>query len=59
MKASNGYFDTKKKEYTKSKFLEAQDLAKLSKSDWSLEDIKVRTEKIYERLHAFFKEYAV
>ncbi|BEG57400.1 DUF262 domain-containing protein [Helicobacter sp. NHP21005] len=59
IKASNGYFDAKKPKYAKSKFLEAQDLAKLAKSDWLLEDIKARTEEIYQRLYAFFKEYAV
>ncbi|WP_269431181.1 DUF262 domain-containing protein [Helicobacter heilmannii] len=59
IKASNGYFDAKKSKYAKSKFLEAQDLAKLAKSDWLLEDIKARTEEIYQRLYAFFKEYAV
>ncbi|WP_163564178.1 DUF262 domain-containing protein [Helicobacter suis] len=59
IKASNGYFDAKKNQYAKSKFLEAKDLAKLSKSNWSLEDIKARTEEIYKRLYAFFKEYAV
>ncbi|WP_267891347.1 DUF262 domain-containing protein [Helicobacter bizzozeronii] len=59
IKASNGYFDAKKAKYAKSKFLEAQDLAKFPKSDWLLEDIKARTEEIYQRLYAFFKEYAV
>ncbi|WP_120948464.1 DUF262 domain-containing protein [Helicobacter mehlei] len=59
IKASNGYFDAKKSKYAKSKFLEAQDLAKFPKSDWLLEDIKARTEEIYQRLYAFFKEYAV
>ncbi|BDQ28879.1 hypothetical protein ASB7_07160 [Helicobacter ailurogastricus] len=59
IKASNGYFDAKKPKYAKSKFLEAQDLAKFPKSDWLLEDIKARTEEIYQRLYAFFKEYAV
>ncbi len=59
IKASNGYFDAKKPKYAKSKFLEAQDLAKLAKSDWLLEDIRERTEEIYQRLYAFFKEHAV
>ncbi len=59
IKASNGYFDDKKAQYAKSKFLEAQDLAKLPQSDWLQTDIEARTEEIYTRLHAFFKQYAI
>ncbi|WP_104751287.1 DUF262 domain-containing protein [Helicobacter salomonis] len=58
IKASNGYFEAKKAKYAKSQFLEAQELAKLTKSDWSLKDIKERTEEIYRYLYVFFKECA-
>lgn len=54
--ASNKYFDDKKEEYKKSKFLEAQDLANYPKDDWLKEDIEKRGEEIYQRLFNFFKE---
>ena len=56
IQASNDYFDNKKERYAKSKFLEAQELAKYPKSDWLKEDIEKRRDRIYERLLAFFKE---
>lgn len=56
IKASNGYFDDKKVEYEKSKFLEAQDLAKYPKNDWLKEDIEARNGEIYQRLKAFFEK---
>ncbi|TLD80876.1 DUF262 domain-containing protein [Helicobacter sp. MIT 05-5293] len=56
IKASNGYFDDKKEEYKKSRFLEAQDLAKSSKNDWLKEDIEARNEEIYQRLKEFFEK---
>lgn len=56
IKATNGYFDDKKVEYAKSKFLEAQDLAKYPKNDWLKEDIEARNEEIYQRLKAFFEK---
>lgn len=56
IQASNDYFDNKKERYAKSKFLEAQELAKYPKSDWLKEDIEKRKEKIYTRLKNFFRE---
>ena len=54
IKASNNYFDDKKDKYAKSKFLEAQELAKYPKNDWLKEDIEKRNEEIYTRLRDFF-----
>ncbi|KAA8707622.1 DUF262 domain-containing protein [Helicobacter canis] len=54
IKASNNYFDDKKDKYAKSKFLEAQKLAKLPQNDWLKEDIEKRKEEIYTRLRDFF-----
>lgn len=54
IRASNRHFDGKKDKYAKSKFLEAQKLAKLPQNDWLKEDIERRNEEIYTRLRDFF-----
>lgn len=54
IRASNRHFDGKKDKYAKSKFLEAQKLAKLPQNDWLKEDIEKRNEDIYTRLKNFF-----
>lgn len=54
IRASNRHFDGKKDKYAKSKFLEAQKLAKLPQNDWLKEDIEKRNEEIYTRLKDFF-----
>ena len=54
IKASNNYFDDKKDKYAKSKFLEAQEIARRSQNDWLKKDIERRNEEIYTRLKNFF-----
>lgn len=54
IKASNNYFDDKKDKYAKSKFLEAQEIARRPQNDWLKEDIEKRKEDIYTRLKSFF-----
>lgn len=52
--AGDGNFDEKREKYSCSEFLEAKDLAKLDKSDWTKEDIEERNEEIYGRIREFF-----
>lgn len=54
IKASNNYFDDKKDKYAKSKFLEAQEIARRPQNDWLKKDIERRNEEIYTRLKNFF-----
>ena len=54
--ASNKYFDDKKEEYKKSKFLEAQDLSKYPQNDWLKDDILKRENEIYQTLKEFFEK---
>lgn len=54
IKASNNYFDDKKDKYAKSKFLEAQEIARRPQNDWLKEDIEKRNDDIYNRLKGFF-----
>ncbi|BEG57038.1 DUF262 domain-containing protein [Helicobacter sp. NHP21005] len=56
IQAGNNYFDVKKKKYQKSKYLEAQALAKLKQDDWLKADIEARNEDIYQTLRKFFLE---
>lgn len=56
IKASNNYFDDKKDKYAKSKFLEAQEIARRPQNDWLKEDIEKRNDDIYNRLKSFFEK---
>lgn len=56
IRARNNYFNTKKGPYAKSKFKDANELAKYPKDDWIQEDIEKRNKEIYEIIYKFFDE---
>ncbi|MBD5207701.1 MAG: HNH endonuclease, partial [Bacteroidales bacterium] len=57
IKASNGYFDKKKDQYTESKIEVTREFGKSACSDWLPTDIADRDKQISEQLTSLFKKW--
>ena len=57
IQAGNGYFETKKGHYSRSKISEVKKLSLLSQPDWLKQDIERREVEFKDILYNFFQEH--